>query len=428
MKLDRKRFLRNVGAGVLGLATAGNWRLEASSQKGVVLPKFHAGSAQAFWSAVRSNYTVKEGFVYLNCGGLGPAPHPVLARYRAVTAELEETVDAGRDLFEAPRKALAGFLGAKDKEICFVRNATEGNSIVASGLDLKAGDEVIFESHAHPGGSLPWLNLARQQGVKVKTFVPDAGSAEGNLERIAAVATSRTKVIQVSHITAPTGLVMPVKAIGQWAHDRGCWFHIDGAQSAGMIPFSLREIGCDSYATSGHKWLGGPRETGVLFIREDKIDRVSPRHIGSYSSDDYDFSGKLTFVEGVRRHEYGTRNAASIVALGEAVRFQETIGRERLAEYGTTLGRRLHEGLARIPKVTVLTPTAHGLRASITTFAVAGADAGKVFGYLLKEGGLRCRPVTEDGLQAIRVSTHVFNTAEECDRVVACVGSLIETL
>jgi len=429
MKLDRKQFLKNFGAGALGVAAASGWKLGAAPEaQALGLVPYDSNAPGVFWSRVKSQFSIKEGFSYLNCGGLGPASRGVLARYQAVTAELEEKVDTGHGLLEEPRAVLANFLGAKTDEICFVRTTTEGNSIIASGLDLRAGDEVIFESHAHPGGSLPWLNLIRQEGVKIKTFEPDPHSAEGNLQRIAEKMTSRTRVIQVSHITAPTGIVMPVKAIAQLAREKGCWFHIDGAQSAGMIPFSLREIGCDSYATSGHKWLGGPRETGVLFIKEEKVDLVSPRHVGSYSSNDFDFEGKLNFVGGTRRFEYATRNVASVAGLAEAVRFQEVIGRDRIADYGASLGARLQEGLSQLPRVTVLTPSRRELRGSMTTFIVPGVTADRVFGHLLKNDGLRCRPVTEDGLQAIRVSTHVFNTAEECDRVVRSMTEFVRTL
>src|SRR5690606_28201158 len=119
--------------------------------------------------------------------------------------------------------------------------------------DLREGDEVILESHAHPGGSFPWLNQEKLRGVCVKVFEPDAFSAAGNLARIESLVTTRTRVVQVSHVTAPTGIVMPVGAIAQFCRERDFWFHVDGAQSAGMFPFSLQGLGCDSFATSGHK-------------------------------------------------------------------------------------------------------------------------------------------------------------------------------
>ena len=125
-------------------------------------------------------------------------------------------------------------------------------------LKLVEGDEVIFESHAHPGGSGPWYNQANRRGVVVKLFEPDSKSVAANLANIRALITPRTKVIQISHVTAPTGILLPAAEIAKLAHAHGIWFHVDGAQSAGMFPFTMAEIGCDSYATSGHKWMGAP--------------------------------------------------------------------------------------------------------------------------------------------------------------------------
>jgi hypothetical protein len=180
---------------------------------------------------------------------------------------------------------MAAFLGVRPDEVCFTRNATEGNSIIAAGLALQPGDEVIFETHAHPGGSFPWVNQATRRGVHGEAVRARPASPKANLARIRELITPRTKVIQVSHITCTTGLVFPVTAIADLARSRGIWFHIDGAQSVGMIPVNLDAIGCDSYAFSGHKWLGGPHETGVLYIRRDRLEAVAPTGIGAYSGE-----------------------------------------------------------------------------------------------------------------------------------------------
>lgn len=417
MSMNRLQFIRRLGLGA-GVFALGSARAESEQAPSGWPPKAEAGSA-AFWEAVRSQYVTDDDLIYLNCGGLGPSPRPVLDMLDLSSRILQHRVETGHFYFEEARAVVAGFLGAQPEEICFTRNATEGNSIIAVGLGLRAGDEVIFETHAHPGGSLPWLNRARQIGIVVRTFEPDPASPEGNLERIAALVTPRTRVVQVSHITAPTGLVMPVKQLAEFTRAKGLWLHVDGAQSAGMIPFDLHALGCDSFATSGHKWLGAPRETGVLYIRRERVDEVAPLHVGAYSSGDFDLCGQLVYTQGARRHEYGTRNAASVVALAEAARFQNTIGRERIAEHGRVLADYLLAALQGLPRVKVLTPTRADMRAAMVTFAVEGRTAGAVFGHLMETQRLRCRPVNEAGLEAVRVSLHVFNTLEHCERVAS---------
>jgi selenocysteine lyase/cysteine desulfurase len=426
MNLDRRTFLQGLGAGAIG-ALAGAGPLSGAERPAEKLPDFAAG-AEAFWRAVRAQYPLRADPVYLNTGGLGPASQPVLERVFATMRELQEHSETGHPLIEPARETMARFLGAQPAEISFVRNATEANSIIAAGLALAPGDEVIFESHAHPGGSFPWLNQTKQRGVIVRLFEPDPSSPEANLARIRALVTPRTKVIQVSHITCTTGLVMPVAAIAEFARARSIWFHIDAAQSLGMIPVNLAAIGCDSAAFSGHKWLGGPHETGLLYIRRDQLEAVALTGVGAYSAELPHLPGALNYFGATSRHEYGTRNAGLIAGLAEAVRLQEQIGRERIADHGRELATLLLHELARIDGIAVLTPRHDQLRASLTTIRHARVDAGKLFGYLLDHHRLRCRPVTEQGLNAVRISTHVFTSRADCERVITGVRAAARDL
>lgn len=421
--MDRLQFLRLCGAGAGALATA---RLGAQTGGAPAWPiDLRAGDPASLWQAVRAQYTANPNLVYLNAGGLGPSPRPVLDIRDLTARALQARVESGHFFFEEARTIVARFFGASAEELCFTRNATEGNSIIAAGLGLAAGDEVVLETHAHPGGSLPWLNQVRQAGVVVRTFEPDAHSAAGNVERVAALLGPRTRVVQVSHVTAPTGIVMPVAELAALCRARGVWLHVDGAQSAGMIPVNLAALGCDSYAASGHKWLGGPRESGVLFIRAGQIERVAPLHLGAYSSGEFDFTGQMIYTEGVRRHEYGTRDAATVVALAEATRFQDQIGRDRIAAHNAQLVERFIAAARQIPGLEVLTPAEPSLRAAMVTFRLPGLPAAKVFGALLESRRLRCRPVSEQNLNAVRVSFHVFNTPEHCDELVAALTEIV---
>jgi len=430
MNFDRRTFLQNLGMGAVGAFALGTASRAANSAPAAaaVLPAFDAKSSDAYWRAVRAQFPLLDDPVYLNVGGLGPTSQPVLDTVFSTMLKLQEHSETGFALLEPARETLARYLGAKLSEICFTRNATEANSIIAAGLTLREGDEVIFESHAHPGGSFPWFNQAKLRGVKVKLFEPDNASPEANLARIRELVTPRTKVIQVSHITCTNGLVMPVRAIAEFATARGIWFHIDGAQSVGMIPVNLRAIGCDSYAVSGHKWLGGPHESGLFYLRQDRLESVATTAIGAHSGELPFLPGELKYLEGAARHEYGTRNAGLIAGLAEAVHFQERIGIERIAAYGRELATLLLNELSRIDGITMLTPRHDELRGSITTIRHARADASTLFSYLVKEHHLRCRPVTEQKLNAVRISTHVFNSRADCERVIAGVRASVRAL
>ena len=427
MNVDRKTFLRSVGLGAAAVLAKSSFSA-TTGEDALPLPVFDAGKSEEYWQAVRALYPIEDDPLYLNTGGLGPASSPVLQKAANTTRALQRHSETGHDLFEPARVALARFLGVEPDEVCFTRNATEGNSIIAAGLTLKQGDEVIFDSHAHPGGSFPWFNQVRQRGIKVKLFEPDNSSADANLQRIRDLITPRTRVIQISHITCTTGLILPAREIAQLARERGIWSHFDGAQAVGMIPVNLSVIGCDSYAVSGHKWLGGPHETGLLYLRRTGLDAIAPAGIGAYSGELARLPGELAYRAAASRHEYGTRNAAAIVALAEAVRLQDMIGRERIAARGHALASTLFGQFKEIAGLEILSPQSDALRGSMITIRLPRAPAAKFFSYLLKEHKLRCRPVSEQGLEAVRISTHIFNLAADCTRIAAAVRAAASTL
>jgi selenocysteine lyase/cysteine desulfurase len=394
------------------------------------LTRFHAAPGPApfpdpddvapaeFWEEIRKLYTLSPNRIYLNTGGLGPAPDPVLNRFREETDRLQMQSETGHRLFDAARETVATFFGADPDELAFTRNATEGNATVAAGLRLNSGDEIIIDASAHPGGAIPWLTQLKRYGVRVRTFQPDSSRPETTLERIEALVSTRTRVIQISHVTAPTGILLPAKQIAEIAARRRLWFHIDGAQSAGMLPIDLHDIGCDSYATSGHKWLGAPHGTGILYIRQDRLDDVWPTEVGAYSDAGYHLPDTLEFIPTARRYESGTRNAPLVAAVAEAASFMSRIGLDRVRERGLDLTRRLRAGLLTVDSVEILTPEPEPMRGSILTFRSEKMAYSELNQALSREHHLRLRVVTEQDLNAIRVSLHVFNSEEHVDRVV----------
>lgn len=420
--MNRKKFLSTIGLGSTAFVASG---CRSGNSSPSTLPEYSAEAPGPFWKSVQNAYGIAEDRVYLNCGGLGPSPTVVSEAVKAKLDALQRISETGHSIMDQARAVAAEYFGAHVDELCFTRNATESNSIIAAGLNMKAGDEVIFESHAHPGGSFPWLGRQEREEIHVKIFEPDPESSESNVERIRSLITPRTRAIQVSHITAPTGILFDVQAIGQLARDRGIWFHVDGAQTAGMIPVNLHEMKCDSYATSGHKWMGGPRGTGVLYIAKDRIDEVACLHLGAYSDAGVDLPNRIELHPTVRRHEYGTRNTELVEGLRVAMEFQNQIGKKRIEAYGSGLASYLRKGLLEIDGISVLTPSDPAWRRSILTFKSDRIGFDDLNSRLMREYRLRCRRVTERGLDAVRVSTHLFNSEADCDRVVEAVRTIV---
>jgi selenocysteine lyase/cysteine desulfurase len=424
--MQRKSFLQTLTLGSMGTLGALLSRpLQAETTDTPTWdPAAFAGTDSDFWAMVRRQYPLRSEPVYFNTGGLGPATYGTIDVFHRTMMELQTMSETGHSKFEPARATVASFIGADPNELAFTRNATESNSIIAAGLSLKPGDEVIFESHAHPGGSFPWLNMQKVKGIKVKIFEPSARSLQENLDQIAKLITKRTKVIQLSHITAPTGIVFNAKVIADMAHSKGIWFHVDGAQSLGMIPIDVHAMGCDSYASSGHKWLGAPHETGLLYIKASRLDEVTPFHIGAYSNKDYKLPDQFSYTPSAVRHEYGTRNAATVVAIAAATEFHKAIGTQKIAQYGHHLATYLQEGVRKLPKVEILTPEDPTMRASMTTIRHREVPWDKLNAYFGSDHKLRTRVVTEEGLNAVRISTHIYNNEEQVDRVLHALRQL----
>ncbi|MEX0330418.1 MAG: aminotransferase class V-fold PLP-dependent enzyme [Puniceicoccaceae bacterium] len=422
--MNRKTFLKYLAASSTAMVL-GHKASQASASVTVIPPTGLSGMDTGSWAAVRELFPLSPKRIYFNTGGLGPTSNPVLEAMHQQA--LRQAIDGEHhhSLLHRVRETTAGIFGAHPDEIAFVRNATEGNSVIANGLDLKAGDEVIFESHAHPGGSFPWLARQKEIGIKVRIFEPDPDSPEENLQRILSLVNDRTKVIQVSHVTAPTGILFDVMSIARACRERGIWFHIDGAQSAGMIPFNLNAIACDSYATSGHKWLNGPQESGFLYIAKSRLDEVACSHAGAYSSGQYKLPDTFVYAPFAHRHEYGTRDAASILGLETALRLQQKIGLERIAKHGKKLVAEARLVLGNIDGVKILTPGHPDMHNSILSFRIAGKESGDLYRRLLEEHNLRCRNVTERGINAIRISWHVYNSEADLESLEKAVRSLV---
>jgi len=415
----RRHALRRLGAGLLSVPALPVLGCATTAAARPAWPPSVSEDDERFWAQVRANYPLTRDRVYFNTGGLGPAPYPVLDAVQATVMELQRISETGHAKLEPARMAVAAFIGCTPAELAFMRNATEATSTIASGLkSMQPGDEVIFESHAHPGGFIPWMSRAKQQGIVCKMFEPDPTSAAGNVARIERLITPRTKVIQVSHVTAPTGIRMPVEAIARLARQRGIWFHVDGAQSVGMFPVDVRAIGCDSFAASCHKWMNAPHGTGLLYIRADRLDEVMPTEVGAYSDAGVTLPDQLTYNPTAQRFEPGTRDVSSVVGVQAAVAFMNQIGMDRVAAHGQGLAQRAQAGLRAIPGIEVLTPSDPSLSGSITTFRSSTVPYDRMIAYLSSTHKLRTRTVAEVGINGIRVSTHVYNNAAEVDRLI----------
>lgn len=377
---------------------------------------------ERLWRLVRAQFQLAPGTAYLNTAGLGASPFAVTNMVKAMMDREEAAPAPGHneDDWSRIRAKCAALLGpgCSGSEIALVSTATEGINVILNGLGLVRGDEVITSTHEHVALCIPLLNKMKTAGVELRTFEPDLRRAQGNVDRIAALITARTRLVFLSHVTCTTGQVFPVADIARLAASRRILFALDGAQSLGQFPIDIKTTGADFYTASGHKWLMGPKRTGILYVRKDRLDLLAPTIVGAYSDQANSLvDRRLELRPTAQRFEYGTQNGALVYGLEAAADFVSTVGLEAIWQHNQALANACIGGLRTIPGADVLSPDDPPSRSAMVTFRFPGRDNRQVAGTLMQQH-LRARSVTEGGLDAVRVSFHVYNDAGELERLL----------
>jgi selenocysteine lyase/cysteine desulfurase len=311
--------------------------------------------------------------------------------------------------YPAFKQEMEAFIGAWPGSVAVLRNTTEAMNNAAAGLELQPGDEVLSTTHEHIGGRCCWELLAKRRGIVYRTFSPPLDPAN-DAELVDAwqqAVTPRTKVLSISHVLFSTGMVQPVAALVRWARSRDIMTVIDGAHPPGMLVTNVQAIDADFYATSTHKWLLGPKGTGLLIVRPDRIATTWPL-IGS---------GDWAATDIRRFEDVGTSNGSLVVGLRAAVAFQNAIGREAIELRTRALATQLFDALATLPRVTLMSPRHAALRSAMVSFRMAGTTAEKLQGYL-GAARIRTRRIAEFGYEYLRLSTHIYVLPRDIERTV----------
>jgi cysteine desulfurase / selenocysteine lyase len=425
MQPSRRNFIRQVTGGIVGSWVLTSVPSESFARYILSRDEEIKPDNEEYWKMVREQFPLTRDRVYFNNGTMGPSPFVVREAVKSSIDKIDVSGEYGGGEFA--RGKIAKFINADESEISITHNVTEGINIIAWGLPLKRGDEVILTTHEHAGNALPWLNRAKHDGAVIKALRPAPTAAE-NLNRINDLITPNTRVIAIPHITCTTGQVFPIKEIAKLGHDKGLWVFYDGAHGPGTTLLDMKDIGCDFYATCGHKWMCGPKGTGFLFVRKELLDTVEAQWIGGYSDTGWDmtttppeFKG---YVPTAHRYDYGTQNAALQIGLASSVDFLYQIGMENIIARGKALSGRLQQGLIGLgDKIEMLTPTEDQSRGFVVGFRLKNMAYDK-FGEHASKNGFRIRIVPENHLNSVRVSTHLYNNFDEVEKFLQMVKEI----
>lgn len=385
------------------------------------LPPTPAQPDERFWRDVRTRFLVPRDLAFFNAANLCPACLPAIEAHERLLRRYEAnpSPDVRADLMttgrEEARKMLAAALRVTPEEIVITRNTTESNNVVSSGLDLRAGDEVVVWADNHPSNLNAWRTKAQRFGFTVVTVptLPAHPGAQGYIDLFEKAVTPRTRLIAVTHVSSNSGDLLPVAEICAMARSRGVLSLVDGAQAFGVLDLDLSAIRPDFYTGSMHKWPCGPKEKGLLFIARAAHDRVHPSIVGLYG-------GQVGISRTFEAH--GQRDDASIAAVTEALKFQATIGRGAIEARSRQLAGALMDGVRRLPGVKLWTDPDPSRSAAVVVFQPGALDVRRLGATLLEKERVVLTTRTGQTWPGLRIAPHFYNTMADIERTVAAIG------
>ena len=353
------------------------------------------------------------GIVHLQTGGVGAMPRPVFDATVAAMTMVEsdpagETYGPGIGRLDKVRGKAAGLLGCELDDIILTGSATAGMFLLAQGLSFSPGDRVLTTDHEHPAGRMGWDWVARRYGVEIDTLAISPGEADPTaiVDQFEAAIRPETRLLSFSHILYTTGVRLPATELCALARQRGCLAIVDGAQSAGAMPVDVGEMGCHAYSASGHKWLMGPKGTGLLYLdpaMDGGLDAL-PLQAGRRANSD----------------STGIGNIAGMHGLGAAIDYVQALGLEAIEAHNMALRQELHDALGELRGVTIPAPRDGPTTSANLSFSLPqGVDHYAIRRNLLMRHKVYLRVVDLAGFLGLRASLHCYNRSEDVAALIA---------
>src|SRR5216117_1085037 len=418
-KRTRRNFIsiagRSLGLAALSSATIGSLlkNVEAASKNIQNLSPIAAAADEDYWSTIQQAFSVTRGIVNLNNGGVSPSPRMVTEAFVRYTWQQEDATaytmwQILEPQSETIRTGLAEVFGCDPEEIAITRNASESLEILLMGMDFKSGDEILTTTQDYPRMLTTLSQREMREGLKLKLIqIPIPPK---NLDEITAAfekgITSRTRLILIAHQVNITGQITPVKAVCDMARAKGIETIVDGAHSFAQFDFKQKDLECDYFGTSLHKWLYAPKGTGMLYVKRDKIDKLWPL-----------MAAESKQTSDIRKfEEIGTHSAAPKLAIGEALLFHNGIGSKRKETRLRYLSRYWMNRLKDVPKIRFNTSFDSNQSCAIANVHIDGTNPEAVMKYLFDKHHIFTVPIMHEEFQGIRITPNVYTTLSELDR------------
>ena len=410
---SRRAFLRSTG--LLGAATVvtkanGVDAIAEAAQSVADRTPEEVARNEFFWREIQLGFTLDRTLTNLNNGNSCPTPrvvHEALKRYLDFSNQLPVHYrgQLSRNI-ETVRRRLADEFGCDSEELAITRNSSEALQIAQNGLDLESGDEVITTDQDYGRMRTTWDQRVRRDGITLTQIPFPVPTTQDDLyARFEQAITPRTKVLHFCHITNLTGQLFPVQRLSRLARERGSVSICDGAHAVAHFPFKLRDLECDYYGTSLHKWLLAPHGTGFLHVRRENIEKTWPLQAAARRLDN-----------DIRKFEaIGTHPAAAKAAIAEALVFHQAIGAERKAARLRYLTMRWADRLKDHPRITIHSSLEPGQTWALANVQIKGVDTREINSYMWDRFRIVLVPIVRDDYEGLRVTPNVYTRLQEID-------------
>jgi len=420
-ELNRRAFLHMAGGAATTATLFGAGALErvqAAGQSMADKTPQEVARDEFYWREIQLAFKLDRTLINMNNGFTSPMPRVSLesvarymdminmlpVHYQGMVASNVQTI----------RRRMANEFGCDPEEMALTRGASEALQIAQNGIDLKPGDEVITTEQDYPRMLTTWDQRMRREGIKVTRLqFPVPATQDFLYGMFEKAITPRTKVFHFTHITNLTAQLFPVTRLSRLARSKGIVTIVDGAHALGQFPFKLRDLECDAYGVSLHKWLLAPLGNGCLYVRRDMIPKFWPLQAAPEQQD-----------HDIRKFEsIGTHPWAIRAALGESLAFHQAIGAERKAARLRYLTLRWANALKAIPRIKVLSDLSEPAQCwGVAAVTIDGIDVRQLARWMMNTYRIVVVPLVGGAppnsvfdYQALRVSPNVYTTLEEVD-------------
>ncbi len=336
--------------------------------------------------------------------------------------------------YEQARKYVSGFINANsEKEIIFTKGTTDSINFLSTIFTdlISKDDEILVSAMEHHSNLVPWQQLCKRKQAKFR-IIPVLENGEIDMKSLHEMLNSKTKLLAIAHVSNVLGTINPVKEIIDLAHKQYIPVLVDGAQAIAHIPVDVQDLGCDFYAFSGHKAYG-PMGIGVLFGKEELLNRLPPYQYGGEMVDTVSFEETI-FNELPYKYEAGTPNVEGAVGFEAALRFIESKNIDAIQGYEDELLEYATEQLSRIVGVKIFGTAAH--KTAVLSFNIEGLhpyDIGTLLdqmGVAVRTGHHCAQPLIDHfGLPGtLRASLAIYNTKEDIDIFVSATQKAVQML